>query len=251
MPVRRRDQRIRERAYYLAQQEGFPPGRELDFWLQAKNAEPFWSFPSRFRAWLTTQKDALSTIQAVVTIVALGVGGLWTWWLFDPTAQRTPNLYVTQMAETRPLADGLLLLHVNFLLENTGKVTAFLTCAAVIVSEVRPANPDQVAGYRKGAAEWDNAEVPAWPVMKWMVNENLGKNHFFVEVGNKAQVTADFIIPDRLVPNAERIRTIRIYSNFQRRISDASDCRRKPEPDGGILGPGWETVTLYEIPSAE
>jgi hypothetical protein len=45
--IREREQRIRERAYFLSQQSGFPIGRDLDFWIQASRLEPNWSWPGR------------------------------------------------------------------------------------------------------------------------------------------------------------------------------------------------------------
>jgi hypothetical protein len=248
MSLKNREQRIRERAYFLSQQAGFPVGRDLDFWVQASQLEPSCLWLRRVRAWLVSQKDAVSTIQAVTTILALGVGALWTWWLFDPVAQRVPNLYVTQSAETKKLGQGLLLLHVTFLLENTGKTTAYLTCAAFIVSRVAPATDKELTALSSVAPDLDNLHSANWPVIKWVVDENLGKNNFFVEVGNKSQYTIDFILPDVLVyNNHEKLKTVELYSNFQRAISQDRKCRRRP--DEGIEGPGWPTTTLYEIPS--
>jgi hypothetical protein len=55
-----REQRIKVRAYLLWKQAGCPVGRDLDFWRQASRLEPRWLWPSRLRAWLGPQKNALS-----------------------------------------------------------------------------------------------------------------------------------------------------------------------------------------------
>jgi hypothetical protein len=248
------EQRVRERAYFLSQQAGFPLGKDLDFWAQASQSEPRWSWPTRLwtwlgrlRAWLSNQKDALSTIQAVVTMSALGVGAWWTWLLLDPVAQWGPNLFVTQTAETRKLGQDLLLLHINLLLENTGKVTAHLTCAAFIVSPVTPARDEELKPLSSGARDELKAPYLDWPVIKWKVDDSLADDDFFVEVGNKAQYTVDFVIPDSTAEKSgEKLRAVQIYSNFQRTIPGNSKCRRKL--NGGIEGPGWPTTTLYDIP---
>ena len=245
MPGKDREDRVRNRAYCLAQQAGFPPGRDQEFWLRAEEVEPKWLWPGRMRTWLAAQKDALSTLQTVATLIAIGVGALWTWWLFDPVAQRSPNLYVTQTVEAKHLGHGLLLLHVNFVLENTGKVTAYLTCAAVIVSQVIPPHEEDLSPFTKGLSDWDVVPSPDWYVLKWKVDPQLGEHEFFVEVGNKAQYTADFVVPELVMPGNEKLRTIQLYSNFQRKMSDSRECRRKP--NGGIEGPGWSTTTLFEI----
>ena len=145
-------------------------GRELEGKL---GSEPRWWWPGRVRGWLSTQKDAIATIQAVATVLALGVGALWTWWLFDPVAQRVPNLYVTQSAETRKLGQGLLLLHVTFVLENTGRTTAFLTCAALIVSRVVPANDQELKRLSGDVRDVLKTPSPNWQVLKWEVDDSL------------------------------------------------------------------------------
>jgi Protein of unknown function (DUF2934) len=243
-----REQRIREQAYFLSEQAGFPAGRDLEFWDQARRLEPRWLWPGRVRGWLSGQKDAIATIQAFATVLALGVGALWTWWLFDPVAQRVPNLYVTQSAETKKLGQGLLLLHVTLILENTGKTTAFLTCAALIVSQIVPANDQELKRLSADVHDVLKTPSPNWQMLKWEIDDSLARDDFFVEVGNHTQYTADFILPDMNASNgAEKLRTVQIYSNFQRTIPGNNKCRRKP--NGGIEGPGWATTTLYDLPS--
>jgi hypothetical protein len=206
----------------LSQQAGFPVGRDLDFWLQASRSEPLWLWPGRLRSWLSSQKDALSTIQITVTILALAVGALWTWWLFDPVAQRVPNLYVTQSAETKKLGQDSLLLHITFILENTGKRTAFLTCAALFISRVSPSTDEELKALSSGAREVLKTPSPNWPVIKAEVDENLANDNFFVEVGNKTQYTADFVLPTTIANSSnEKLKTVQIYSNFQRAIACA------------------------------
>ena len=192
MSRKNREQRIRERAYLLSQQAGFPVGKDLDFWVQAGQLEPHWLWPGRLRAWLGGQKDALGTIQAVATVVALAVGALWTYWLFDPIAQKVPNLYITQSAETKKLGQGLLLLHITFLLQNTGKTTAYLTCAHFIVSQVVPATDKELLPISSDVRDLLKTPSPNWPVIKWKVDDSFVKNDFFVEIANNSQYTVDF-----------------------------------------------------------
>src|SRR5215813_9421368 len=51
-----REQRIRERAYFLWRQSGCPVGRDLDFWLQASRFESHWFWPGCLRDWLGNQR---------------------------------------------------------------------------------------------------------------------------------------------------------------------------------------------------
>jgi hypothetical protein len=245
-----REQRIRERAYFLSQQAGFPVGRDQVFWDQASQLEPRWLWPGRLRSLLVNLKDALSTIQSAATILALGVGALWTWWLFDIVSQREPNLYITQNAEAKKLDQDLLLLHVTFLLENTGKVTTYLTCADFIIYRVIPADSEDLMRFHKEVGNRKKSETsfPSWPPIKRRIDERLAKHEVFVEVGSKVEWTVDFVLPITVASASnERLRTVQIYSNFQMGLPGNRKCRRKP--DEGIEGPGWTTETLYEIPS--
>ena len=244
----KREQRIRARAYILAEQAGFPTGRDLDFWDQARRLEPRWSWPGRVRGWLSTQKDAIATIQAVATVLGARCWRLVDVVAFRPCCSASSEPLRHSVRRDQEVRPGLTAPSRHFRLENTGRTTAFLTCAALIVSRVVPANDQQLKWLSGDVRDVLKTPSPNWQVLKWEVDDSLARDDFFVEVGNHTQYTADFILPDMNADNgSKKLSTVQIYSNFQRAIPGNNKCRRKP--NGGIEGPGWGTTTLYDLPS--
>jgi hypothetical protein len=202
------------------------------------------------RAMLGNWKDAVSTLQAVVTIVAILVGGVWTWYLFDPIAQRKPNLSVVQSLSARKLADGLLLLDATFSLHNSGKVTLFISCADFWVRRVLPLTQEQTERFRKTASDIKtDVSDTDWPVLKWArkdFNTLYEGRNFLVEAGGDAPFELQFVIPASVGSGpGNQIATVQLYSNFQMADSATSPCKIKP--DNGIAGPGWPTSALYDL----
>jgi hypothetical protein len=116
LPARwRREQRIRERAYFLWQQSGFPSGRDLDFWILARALEPRWLWPGRLRVWLISQKDAVSTIQALATVLALGVGAV-----LGYIVVTAPNVELSQVVTGKLIASRWYWIQISITAKNIG-----------------------------------------------------------------------------------------------------------------------------------
>ena len=115
-----------------------------------------------------------------------------------------------------------------------------------MVSQVIPTTDEELRSLQAGIRDWHQVVSVHWPHIRGKIDESFAQYKFFVEVGNKAQYPVDFILPET-DSNGKKLSTVEIYSYFQRKIRGHSECRKTK--DRVILGPGWSTRTLYDIPS--
>jgi hypothetical protein len=197
---------------------------------------------SSYRA---AQKDAASTLQSWATVVAVFVGGVWTWVLFDPTAETVPSLYITHHVEAFNVGSGIVGLHVDFDLQNNGKVTGYLSCADFCIRQLLPTASGTIETIKSGIDQPRSSPALYQRVLKWQ-RVDLGHEAFYVEAGNHYDYSTYFFIPDTDVDGKAKLATIEIYSNFQMATNHDRACHLKS--DGGIAGPGWSKTTLFNLP---
>jgi hypothetical protein len=100
--------------------------------------------------WLRNNKDVLEAIQAIVTVVALVVGGAWTYALTKQYRETAPKLAIKQGVASWALKDGKMLLRVDSILTNTGKVKIEGVKGRMIVQRLLPETAEQAAQYKDG-----------------------------------------------------------------------------------------------------
>jgi|ERR1019366_3973743 hypothetical protein len=153
-------------------------------------------------------KDPVATAQSIVTILALLVGGFWTYRTFIQFRQDRPKLVITHIVHHFPISDHLILLSVEEKLSNVGPVALELTKGEIRIIQVLPL-PDGVEQKEKTHDSLaDTAEDgKVWPVLKRY--PHLWGNHhpfwnFFrkddhrelIEPGEADSITNYFLISD-------------------------------------------------------
>jgi|SRR5579872_1726432 len=96
------------------------------------------------------RKELFESLQALATITALAVGGLWTFLLTNQFRETVPKLGIKQSVSSWKLSDGSTLLRVDSTLTNTGRVQIRRVNGKMIVWRLLPETSEQKTEFRKG-----------------------------------------------------------------------------------------------------
>jgi hypothetical protein len=85
-----------------------------------------------------TLKEKVEIAQAIVTMGAVFIGGLWTYELFIKERQEYPHANIEQKISHLPLSDKANLLHVEINVANTGKSLIAIEQSTIRVQQILP-----------------------------------------------------------------------------------------------------------------
>lgn len=186
---------------------------------------------ARWAVFLDRQKDRMGTLQAVVTICAIFIGGTWTYLAFIQQRQSHPRLKIEYQVNHWKLSNAQTLLSVTEILTNTGPVLLKLREGEIRVIQVMPL-PSRVAGElpalltkpTHAKAEGSIFDPKLWNVLvdaprSWNEGDKI------IEPGESDVVPNEFILPANL-------QVIAVYSFI-----------KNPE-DKNV---GWNGVTYYSF----
>jgi len=169
----------------------------------------------------------MSSVQAFVEIIAIGVGGTWTYLLFIKGRGRYPRASFTHKISRRPMGNGQVLLRLRVRIDNTGPVVMNFRSAIFRIQQVLPLTDEigQELSERGDLVKDARLEVN-WPLVaersrEWRAGEMQ------IEPGESDEVACDFFIGDQL-------QTVEVYSYFANEV----------KPDQGI---GWGVTTIYDF----
>lgn len=164
-------------------------------------------------------------IQAA-TLLAIIVGGAWTYRTFVRTRQKYPRATVTHLIQDKQIARDMVLLHLTEIIENRGEVLLPVPFVITRVQQVLPL-PRQVIGELREArqASTEKTEI-GWP---WLhkFERQLTEERCELEPGESQQFHYDIVL-------GAHIRTVEIYT-YVKNIA---------KPDCEI---GWEYTTIYDL----
>lgn len=177
--------------------------------------------------------DKLDTISGCISaffeIVAIIVGGIWTYKLFVRRRQKYPRAKIEHRITDRPIADGKVLVHVVVTISNMGEVLISLVSAETWIQKVLPLSPRLMKSINEGEdlVEEDKTEIQ-WPLIESR-QEKWKKGECQIEPGEPDESRYDFVID-------QDIQTIRVYSYYQ----NATERKREI---------GWQLATIYDLAS--
>ncbi len=182
------------------------------------------------------QPDSLSKIKSiteitasVLTLLAVIVGGIWSYLLFVRTRQKYPSANISQSITYRNISSGKLWVRVSVTLQNTSKVLLSLVYGETWIQQVLPLDEDIHKIILKGDDPVKEKELEIeWPLLKdkkiyW------GKGDREIEPSESDQIHFDFILDSD-------VKTIVVYSYFR----NAKKMRRKAEL-------GWLITSVYDL----
>lgn len=176
---------------------------------------------------LNTLKGIIDVTAASATVIAIIVGGYWTYMLFVKTRQKYPRAKIEHNITQKHLSHNKLLLHVAINISNTGSVLLSPISGEIRIQQLIPLSFEIQDSINKGKdpVEDKHTEV-LWPLIA-RKELKLKKGDLEIEPGESDQILYDFIL------DAD-IQTIQIYSYFKNDIKYHREI-------------GWPLTTVYDI----
>lgn len=164
----------------------------------------------------------------IAEILALGIGGAWTYLLFVRGRQKFPRAKLEHTVTTTPLDAVNVLLHVAIGVENPGNILLSFRAAEVRVCQVRPV-PETIQSALDDGLDPvtnDRTDIP-WPIIAERIL-SWERGEFQIEPGERDVRYFDFVL-------ASNIEAVEIYSYFG---------------NSQVKGIGWHLATIYDVSPA-
>jgi hypothetical protein len=111
-------------------------------------------------------KDIVSVIQAIVTTIAIVVGGVWSYFLFFKKRQRFPRANISHQIFHKHISNGKTLLNVKTIINNAGDVLLSLESGRVNVNKILPVSSEMVDLIKSGEDIVDESKREVdWPLI--------------------------------------------------------------------------------------
>ncbi|MCK4225153.1 MAG: hypothetical protein KAX39_08220, partial [candidate division Zixibacteria bacterium] len=178
-------------------------------------------------SWMNFVKDIGEALQPIAIVIALILGGAWSYMLFIKNRQKFPRANITHKISHKPISNNKVLLNVAAEISNTGDVLLSLLAGTTRVQQVLPLLPEMLNTINEGKdpVSEETTEIE-WPLIKEK-EKNWKKREFEIEPGEKDQIMYDFIID-------YDIETVVVYSHFK-------------NVKKGSRNIGWELTTVYDL----
>jgi hypothetical protein len=147
-------------------------------------------------------KDILANLQAVATIGAIIVGGVWTYLLFVQQRQRFPHLKMEHKITHVPLPEHRILLLLDVTHSNVGTIKLDFSTADIRIYGLR--HPPDLSGntidlLNKGGLPGNIEPTAMWTLLAQQP-QNLNSDQLFIEPGESDQLHYEFVLSDDVGP---------------------------------------------------
>ena len=171
--------------------------------------------------WITRYKNEISSIQSLVSIFALLVGGAWVIWNFDFQSEHVPQLSVSQEVTKFSVGEDITLLKITDKLRNEGKKTGVIKCVSLYAGLVLPLSTDNLERVRHAIQAENNPslDIPS------LHNFSYRENPTVVPARGESAWWVYIFVPNYLPQSKERNKLIVITTKF----FDDSKCDGKEQ----------------------
>ncbi len=181
------------------------------------------------RSRFAEMKELIEVVASGLTLLAIVVGGTWSYLLFIRTRQKYPSANINQEITYRRITPDRIWIRVTVTLQNTGKVLLSLVSGLTWVQQVLPLDTEI-------REKIDKLEDPVlkhesqirWPLAEPAKELLWKKGEHEIEPSETDQVYFDFIVDSE-------IRTIVVYTYF----SNVKKFRRSSL--------GWQIIKVYDL----
>lgn len=179
-------------------------------------------------------KEKIQTIQAAVSIIAIVVGGFWTYNLFIKERKHYAHANIEQKVSHITLSGRINLLRIDIGLTNTGNSRLILKRSVIRIQQILPILP--CAEHEPCAVKEVNIALKetqrredrfSWPLLS--ERNQIFEKTIDIEPGEKDVKDFEFIIPSD-------VKAVRVYSYFRNEQKTTS----KDEV-------GWSISTYYDF----
>jgi len=165
-------------------------------------------------------------VESIITIIAIIIGGLWTYILFIHNRQKFPRANVRQEISNFTLNENFKILHINLVIENIGNVLLEVREIEVRVKQILPVHKSiQQLISENMNINLENTPELDWPELMTKKN-NYEKNLYEVEPGETDSLSYDFLI-------SKHLEVVEIYSHVK-------NLKKKKEI-------GWTCTDYHEM----
>lgn len=181
-----------------------------------------------------TFKDKINVAEAIVSIFAIIVGGVWTYNLFIKERRHYPHANIEQKVSHAALSKHINLLRVGIELTNTGSSRLLSGKSVIRIQQILPVLPcpkqgpcakDEVSSALREIER--KANTFSWRLIA--KREHNFKKALDIEPGEKDFIEYEFVVPTE-------IKVVRIYSYFR------NDKRSKNHDEIG-----WSISSHYDF----
>jgi hypothetical protein len=204
-------------------------------------------------------KEVVDLLASLATILAVVLGGIWSYWLFRVRRHRHPRAEVTQTIVHKPLPHRKVLLNVVTTIVNSGEVLLPVKDGEVWVQQILPLTNPQLQRALQGGDDlfaalrnWlptDDQErwqrEIAWPRIALHRLQWAG-GITEIEPGEKVQIQCDFILDQTVT----LVRVSSLIANAEYSVSqpgNAAPRRWWKRWQRRRFIPMWDVATLYEL----
>jgi len=181
-------------------------------------------------------REILAVVQAVVTIGAVLVGGMWTYNIFIKERKGLPHLNVEQKVTHIDYSPNSRIVRTALSLSNTGNTLVQIKTSTIRIQQVlpqlpcksdEPCAPTEVAAAKSSVAR--KTDRFTWPLLCERVRDH--ETPVLIEPGEKEELDFEFAV-------AADVQLVRVHSHFQ---------NEQGTKEGAEIG--WGTSTYYDLRS--
>ena len=138
--------------------------------------------------------DLYGTVESIVTVLAILVGGIWTYQLFVKRRVRDAKLELTHSLLAKRLDDGKILLHLTLKIQNVGEVLVHIRKLEAWIQQVTPVTAEAT----REIEEHDPMSLTGALEIQWpLIGERettWGPGQFEIEPGESDDESIDFVV---------------------------------------------------------
>jgi len=188
--------------------------------------------------WPTEVKAWVELVQAAVTVLAIFVGGYWTYMLFRQKRQRYPRANIEHRIVHKSICSDKVLLHVTARLTNIGEVLLALRFGRTTIEQMMPIMPHLQSHIDEGGDPVVDGETDiVWPALGTR-ETSWQRGQFELEPNESDDLQFDFIIDSS-------IETVLVYSYFRNAQKYRNPILRWLLRQTREIG--WGISTVYDL----
>ncbi|MCY4475021.1 MAG: hypothetical protein OXC83_06245 [Chloroflexi bacterium] len=182
-------------------------------------------------AWLgVSLVKASSIMQALVTVVAIGVGGVWAFYKLGIFREFQPHLTITQETSHRRIGDTYIHISIQATLRNTSRVAVEIRQASFRMQQLAPFSDEEVEIlYSDFQEKPENEKAVPFPNYSEF-SRRWGPGDLVIEPGETETERYEFIVGDEF-------NSVILSSFFV-------DSTKRTGPG---FERGWEAVSVYDV----
>jgi hypothetical protein len=170
-------------------------------------------------------RDYAELIESIVTVVAILVGGIWSYFLFVQNRQRYPRANVQITVTHKKIPNKKILIHVKVAISNIGNILLSIVSLETRLQCVLPISTE-LEGLTKGKLLLNGETEIEWPLID-SYERTFNNGDYEIEPNETQEMCFDFIVDNST-------QTVAIYCYIK------NQKKRRREI-------GWDSTVLYDL----